>query len=819
VEPRTISHYKIEKLLGVGGMGEVYLAEDARLHRKVALKVLPVRFTRDEERVRRFQREARAVSALNHPNILTIYEIGHDDATHFIATEYIAGKTLRDRMIEGPLSVEEVLDIGLAVGTALTAAHEKGIIHRDIKPDNIMLRSDGYVKVLDFGLAKLTETYRTADGHVPPPLESDPGTVMGTLQYVSPEQARAQQPDSRSDLFSLGVVLYEMIAGRPPFEGSNLLDIVHSIVSYDPIPPSQITPNTPVELDRIVLKALTKDRELRYQSARELCQDLRVLKEALEFESRLKILSPTASGVSTAQFPTYSADDILRLSGGAKLRSGGIPSETRTTRNAILATLTILALLGALAAFHFFGGGPQQIDSVAVLPFANVSNDPNTEYLSDGISESIIDSLSQLPEMQVIARSTVFRYKARKDVDPLTVGRELKVRAVVTGQLIQRGDTLVIRTALTDVAKGTQIWGEQYNRKLSDVLAVQEEIAREITDKLRSKLSGEDEKLLVRRNAENSEAFQLYLKGRYYRNKLSADAIRKAIEYFNQAIEKDPTYALAYAGLADAHYGLSNLFLAPSDAMPRAREAAKRALAIDDTLAEAHTSLALVEVWYDWDFASGEQQFRRAIALNPNDAEAHRNYGDFLLASGKFDQAILEKRRAAQLDPLSTNALWDVSRAYYYARRYPEALAEVQKIIELDDKFPYAYWQLASIHQQQGKNDLALAELRKAYELAGTRDALYVATEGYVNAKAGNREAALKAIAELKGEGGRSYTLPLFLARVYAGLGDNKEALRLLEECYAERSESVVWLNVDPTFDGLRNDPGFQALLARVGLQ
>ncbi|HYM61418.1 MAG TPA: protein kinase [Thermoanaerobaculia bacterium] len=796
----------MDRLIGVGGMGEVYLAEDSTLHRKVALKLLPARFTQDQERVRRFQREARTASALNHPNIITIYEIGEADSVHFIATEYIEGDTLRSRIAKGPMPIGEVVEVAFGVTSALMAAHEAGIVHRDIKPDNIMMRRDGYVKVLDFGLAKLTDESGT------PAAESAPGSLVGTLLYVSPEQARGHVPDARADLFSLGTVIYEMLTGTTPFAGLNLLDVVYSIASKDPDPPSVVTgADIPPELDRIVMKALQKDPRDRYQTAREMLQDLKTLRQELEFEN--KLLSHDSprryTPVPLAQAPTmrmtFPPSDALKKPG----RTIGSP--------VVMVGALMLLIVAALYAFVRFGPFAEgtTIDSVAVLPFANGSGDPNSEYLSDGITESVIDSLSQLPHLQVIARSTVFRYKG-KNADPLRVGHELKVRGVVTGQLIQRGDTLVIRAALTDVKKGTQIWGEQYNRKLSDVLAVQQEMSQEISDKLRRQLSGEEKKLLTRRDAENSEAFQLYLKGRYYRQRLNEPSIRKAIESYNAAIEKDPTYALAYAGLADAWYGLSNLYVAPREAMPRAREAARRAVAIDESLPQGHTSLAVVKVWYDWDFKGGEREFRRALALNPNDAEAHRLFGDYLTAIGRFDDAIHEKIIARQLDPLSLPVSYDVARTYFYAGRLNEARAEIQKTIDLDDRWPYSYWLVAQIEMTEGNKDQAIASLKKALDIGG-RTPLFLATWGYVNARVGDKEEATKAMEELRSRSG-GYTLPLFLARIETGLGDDTEALAQLEKAYIDRSESLVWLKVDPSFERLRRNPGYVALLKRVGL-
>jgi serine/threonine protein kinase/Tfp pilus assembly protein PilF len=807
MQPRTISRYRVGRLIGAGGMGEVYLAEDATLNRKVALKLLPARFTRDEERVRRFQREARAASALNHPNIITIYEIGHADSVHYIATEYIEGETLRETMAKRRLNAGEVLDVAIGVAGALAAAHDAGIIHRDIKPENIMLRPDGYVKVLDFGLAKLADPESALK-------DSSTGAVLGTLLYISPEQARAQQPDARSDLYALGAVMYEMVTGQPPVRGDNFIDIANAIVNDIPKPPSHYVSSVPPELDRIILKLLEKDRANRYPSARQLLSDLHTLRRELEFENKLSSLEMHRhSSVSG-----FDQQQTAQMTFPIGTRRFALPPAFRDSRIVILMALVLVALLAA-AAYTIIRSSlfADKIDSVAVLPFVNASGNPNSEYLSDGLTDSITDSLSQLPELQVVAHSTVFRYKGKK-TDPLAVGRELHVRGVVTGLLIQRGNTVVVRASLTDVKRGTQVWGQQYDRNLSDVVALQKDLSDEISSQLQPHLTGEERKLLSRGRPESNEAFQLYLKGRYFATKFNdEDSIRKGIGYFNQSIERDPTYALAYAGLAAAYYSLSNLFLPPREAMPRVREAAERALALDDSLAPAHTCLALALTWYDWDFAKGEAEFRRAIALNANDAEGHRLYGDFLVAMGRFDDAIVEKRRAEQLDPLSVPTSWDVSRTLYYAGHDEEAIEQAKHTLELDSNFPYVYDLEAQVDYRKNKLPEAMALMQRAMQLGGHTQ-LLVTNWGMINARAGNRDEALRAMAELRARAAGTYTLPLFLARIYAALGNNDEAMKNLEQMYNDRSESAVWLNVDPSLDTLRKDPRFIALIRKVGL-
>ncbi|MEA2336278.1 MAG: eukaryotic-like serine/threonine-protein kinase, partial [Thermoanaerobaculia bacterium] len=498
-------------------------------------------------------------------------------------------------------------------------------------------------------------------------------------------------------------------------------------------------------------------------------------------------------------------------------RAFSLPRALKDSRIVIIMAVVIVALL-ATAAFTIIKSSlfADRIDSVAVLPFVNASGNPNSEYLSDGLTDSIMDSLSQLPELQVVAHSTVFRYKDKKNIDPLAIGRELNVRGVITGRLIQRGNTIVVRASLTDVKRGTQVWGQQYDRNLADVVALQKDLSEEISSQLQPHLTGEERKLMSRRRPESNEAFQLYLKGRYFSTKYNdEEGIRKGIDYFNQSIERDPTYALAYAGLASAYFNLSNLFLPPREAMPRVREAAERALALDDSLPAAHTCMALALVWYEWDFINGEKEFRRAIALNANDTDAHRMYGDYLAAMGRFPEALAEKRRAEQLDPLSVTASWDVGRALFYAGRDDEAIEAAKRTLDLDSSFPYVYYLEAQIAYRKGNMPQALALMQKAMQLGGHKQ-LLITNWGMINARAGNRDEALRAMDELRARS--TYTLPLFLARIYAALGNNDEAMKNLEQVYKDRSESAVWLKVDPSLDSLRNDPRFIALIRKVGL-
>jgi serine/threonine protein kinase/tetratricopeptide (TPR) repeat protein len=792
VTAQTISHYRILNQLGAGGMGEVYLAEDARLGRKVALKLLPARFTADEERVRRFEQEARAASALNHPNIVTIYDIGQADGVHFIAAEFVEGGTLRQRLAQGRVALSETLEVAIQVASALQAAHDAGITHRDIKPENVMLRPDGYVKVLDFGLAKLTEREEESidkEAATRIKAETTPGTVMGTFAYMSPEQARGLKVDNRSDIFSLGVVTYEMIAGCSPFDGPTASDLIAAILRAEPAPLQRSRENIPAELEWVVAKALRKDREERYQTVKSLCSDLRQIKVRLDFEAELARLNqPELPFRSVSRTSVTLTQELARESGG---NASAPPRRARVRK---------------------------VIDSLAILPLANASADPNMEYLSDGITEELINSLSQLPKLRVAPRSTVFRYKGR-EVDPQEVGRELGVRAVLTGRVFQLGDQLVIKTELIDVAQQSHLWGEQYRRKLTDIFALQEEISEEISEKLRLKLTGEEKKRLVKRYTENTEAYHLYLKGRYYTGKRTGEWIRKGIEHLQQAIDLDPNYALAYTGLADAYAFLASSTggLAPREAYPKAKAAALKALELDDTLGEAHCSLGFFRLLYDWDFAAAEREYKRAIELSPNYANAHDGYGFYLKATGQHEAAIHECQLAQKLDPLSPFTTLSLGWAYYFARRYDQAMAQGRKVLEMDPNFGFAHWHLGMSYVQQRLYTEAIPALQKAVILTGGGPT-FVAHLGHAYGVAGREEDARRVLAELEELAQRQYVSSYFLAIINLGLGEVDQAFAWLERAYEERSGFLAFLKVEPMLDRLREDARFAALVRRVGL-
>lgn len=776
MDPKAISHYRIVSKLGSGGMGEVYLAEDVRLGRHVALKLLPASYQYDPERRTRFVAEARAASALRSPNIAAIYDIGEHEGAMFIVMEYVAGDVLSGQIARGPLAADRIVDISVQVADALSEAHAQGIVHRDIKSSNLIVSDRGMVKMLDFGLAKIVPTTGKKDsGELTVALagQTAPGMVMGTVSYMSPEQALGRHIDHRSDLFSLGVVMYEMITSRLPFQGASETEIIDRILHEEPEALSRFNYDLPEELERITRKCLEKDRERRYQSALELSTDLRNLKR------------DTDSG-SKASYAT-----------GSRTPSGSRAARSRS----------------------------RAVDSIAILPLVNDSENSELEYLSDGITESIIASLSQLPKLRVMARSTVFRYKRSGELqlgahapDPLKIGRELGVKAVLTGRVTLRGDALVVRTELVDTDDGALISSEQYNSKLSDILTVGEQISTQISEKLRLKLSGAQKRKLTRRYTQNTEAYQLYLKGRFYWNKRTEEALKKGIGFFEQAIESDPKYALAYSGIADCYNILASYnAMRPSEAFRRAKTAAARALELDNKLAEAHTSMAFVTLAYDWDLRLAEKGFKRAIEISPGYANAHHWYALLLAALERFDEALNEIKKALELDQLSlvmnTNVGWILS----LARRCDEAVEQLRKTIDLDSGFQLAHRRLGHVYEQMGKADLALAEFQKSMMVSGL-DPELLAARGYYCAFTGDEAGAATAIRELEELSRNRYVAAFFFAKVYIGLGDRDRAFEWLDKAYDERYGLMAYLKVEPTFDALRSDPRFEQLVKRVGL-
>jgi eukaryotic-like serine/threonine-protein kinase len=817
----SISHYRILSRIGAGGMGEVYLAEDTSLERRVALKLLPVEFTKDQDRVRRFIQEAKAASALNHPNIITIHEIGQDRDAHYIATEFIDGSTLRQRLVGEPLSVLDALEVMFQVTSALVAAHEAGIVHRDIKPENVMVRRDGIVKVLDFGLAKLTE--RSAgevdeDAATLAKITTDPGAVMGTPQYMSPEQARGQKVDGRTDIFSLGVVLYEMIAGRPPFDGVNALDVIGAILQKEPQPLKSDAGELPTELQRIVSKALRKQRDERYKTARDLHNDLKDLKEEMSFAAKQRRSgqterkqsvtasvedAPTAAGTTVPT--TSSARIILGEMKRHKLGSG-------------LMLALLLVLITALGYFGFLARRHSAIESIAVLPFVNASGNADIEYLSDGMTETLISSLSQLPNLTVKARSTVFYYKD-KEASPKKIGEDLGVQAVLLGRVGQRGNELSLGLELVNTSTQDVIWSEQYNRKQADLVALQSEIARDVSSKLKTKLSGADVAKLTRTHTANPEAYQLYLKGKYYTNQFTKEGLRVGIDSFSQAIVADPNYSLAYSGLAYYYIMQDDWFMSPHESVSKAREAATKALAIDETDTDAHVVMGLVAHWYDWDWVKAEQEFKRALELNPKHVEAHVFYAYLLSALGRHDEALAIARRGLQLDPLSSLTNFSVASALVFNRRWDEAIEHLRKAIELDPNYWLHHSYLGRAYEQKGMMPEAIAAFKRAFEV-DSEQSENSAGLGHAYAVSGKKAEAQKMLDDLIKNSAKDIAVsPYNVALIYAGLGDNEKSLEWLERAYSLRSYYLpVYLPTDARLDTLRTDSRFKDLVRRIGL-
>ncbi|HKR13707.1 MAG TPA: protein kinase [Pyrinomonadaceae bacterium] len=834
--PEYIAHYRIIRRLGKGGMGEVLLGEDTKQHgRKVALKVLPEELTRSESRLRRFRQEARAILALNHPNILTVYEIGDSGEKYYIATEYIEGETLRQCLWREPLKLDEALGVAIQVAMALEAAHAAGIVHRDIKPENIMLREDRFVrdrivKVLDFGLAKLTdrETGSSDPEAVTIPIsETNPGIIMGTSGYMSPEQAQGDSIDTRSDVFSIGVVLYEMIAGQPPFKGPTDSHTRVSIIDHEPAPLVHHVANVPRQLERIVAKALAKDKAKRYQTITDLKLDLEQLRDEVHLSTGERAVTRTPNGrvadtnlISQIQTGARSQVETMAETAVAATTITKPPARASLLKYIIPPALALLLI----AAVAYFAWSPAPINSVAILPFVNDTKDPNAEYLSDGLTESIINSLSRLPNLSVMSRNAAFRFK-NSNVDPVEAGRNLKVGAVLTGRLVTLDDRLVIKTELIKVSDGTQLWGDEYNSSVADLFSIQDEVSRKISQSLRLRLTGEDEEKLAKRYTNNAEAYQLYLKGRHAWNKRNEEGFRNGIEFFKQAEEKDPSFALAFSGQADSYALLCDIgVVRPVDEMPKAKAAAQKAVDADPTLAEAYTSRAFVRLAYDWDWLGAESDFQQALKLNPKYPTAHQWYASYLMQMGKFNRAKAEIEEAHKLDPMSPIISANYGLYSYYEGNYDDAIARYKLTLKGDPDFWVVRHYLALAYVQKGMHNEAIAELRSVIKAPASgpipdhvieAEMEASASLGFAYGRAGRTAEAQDILAKLQSLSHRRYISGLYFAIVYAGMKDNERTIHYLNEAFQSKHPGLVLIRIDPTFNWLRSDEKFKALTQR----
>jgi serine/threonine-protein kinase len=762
-----ISRYKILSLLGAGGMGEVYLAQDTRLNRKVAIKFLSEELSHDQTHLQRFLQEAQAASAFNHPNIITIHEIGQFEDSQFIATEYIAGETLRQRLSR-ELGLSEVVNVAIQVASALSVAHESGIVHRDIKPENIMLRQDGLVKVLDFGLAKLTEEPAIdSEAATRALIQTTPGAVMGTIAYMSPEQARGKTVDARADIWSLGVVLYEMLVGKQPFAGETMSDTMAAILKTEVVSPAHLNSEVPCELERIILKSLQKNRDERYQTAKDLLIDFKSLQKRLEFAAELE----GASAISKRS--------------EAKAQSLNIEPE----------------------------------NSIAVLPFANISADSENEYFCDGLAEELLNALAKIEDLKVAARTSAFSFKD-KNTNVSEIGNALKVKTVLEGSVRKSGNRIRITVQLVNAADGYHLWSERYDREMKDIFDVQDEITLAVVDSLKVKLLGTEKLAVLKRYTNNPEAYQLFLKGRYHWYKQTPENVRKSRDYFQQAINLDPTYAPGYAGLSE-FYGISAALgmMPPVEGWQKAEAAMLKAQELDDTLPEVHNGLAAIRMFYYRDWDGAERELKRTIELNPNFAEVHHLYAYSMIAIGRLEDAIAEMKRALELDPLSPTYQRYLGKCFYYARKYDEAIREYHQALELDANNAWVYEEIGNAYEQKGMGDEAVAAWRQAMMLTGDNELVEILNTAYAG---GGFIKALLAVAEQRLErlNDRSksgeYVPAIEFARLYLRLGDKERAFEWLKKASEERNSFSLYISVDPFYDSLRADPRFHDLLRRA---
>jgi len=793
--PEAISHYRILRKLGAGGMGDVYLAEDSRLHRKVAIKFLSARLAADPQARQRLFREARAAARLDHPNVCAVYEIAEEQGLAFIVMQWVEGETLATRLRRSPLGLKDALEVAVQVTDAVALAHTQGIIHRDIKPQNIMIDTRGQAKVMDFGLAKAIEKPQAALDEDTHSLLTTSAAIIGTLPYMSPEQLRGETVDARSDIFSFGSMLYEMITGHHPFIAPSAAVTTSAILTSDPAPLARYTSDAPPELQRILSKCLEKDPDRRYPTMREVTTDLDGCRR-----------------VSSA-FPTL---DARPGSPAARERRPG----PVVSRRVLL--VGVMLLLTFAAAAYFFSprgsapvSGPPRITSLAVLPLKNLSGDSAQEYFADGMTEALIAELSRIGALRVISRTSAMQYKNTGKL-MTQVARELNVDGVIEGSIAREANQVRISVQLIEGATDGHLWSENYLREATGILGLQSDVARAVADALRLQLTAQEKARFSQAPAVNPEAHDAYLRGRYYWNEGARENLPKSLEFFELALKKDSRYAPAYAGIAD-YYSALPFFMNvhPDDVFPKARQAVARALELDGSLAEAHGTKAYILAYYDWNWKAAEAEFQRSLSLNPNDATQRHRYSRYLASLGRVDDAVRELERARLLDPLDPLIRANIGVIHYFARQYDQTIADLQDLLRSQPDFSTAHWGLGLAYEQKGSYDLALAEMEKA---AKNRGVNALASLGHLYGMMGRKDRAEGILADLEARAHHENVSGYQIALVHLGLNRTAPALESLEGAYRERSTLLGYLKMDPRLDPLRGDPKFAELLRRVGL-